>query len=114
MSTSIKTVIYPVKNLAAAKHIYQQLIDVEPYKDEEYYVGYMVDGQNIGLDPNGHSKGMTGPVNYWHVDNITDAVAALTAAGAELIQDVTDVGEGRHIARLADTDGNAVGLLQEA
>jgi hypothetical protein len=30
----------------------------------------VVEGQNVGLDPNGHSKGMTGPVGYRHVDDI--------------------------------------------
>ena len=29
--------------------------------DQPYYVGYNVAGQDIGLDPNGHRQGMTGP-----------------------------------------------------
>ena len=45
--------------------------------DEVYYVGFEVDDQDIGLDPNGHSKGMTGPVGYWHVDDINESLEAL-------------------------------------
>ena len=70
MTEGIKTVIYPVKDLAAAKQIFGRLAGVEPYSDEAYYVGFKVDGQDVGLDPKGHDKGMAGPVGYWHVDDI--------------------------------------------
>jgi hypothetical protein len=60
----MKTVIYPVEDIAAAKQIYSTLLGVEPYMDEVYYAGFAVEGQDVGLDPNGHAKGMTGPVGY--------------------------------------------------
>jgi predicted enzyme related to lactoylglutathione lyase len=56
---------------------------------------------------------MTGPVPYWHVDDIRATLAALLEAGAETLQDVQDVGGGRLIASVKDTDGNLVGLLQD-
>ncbi|MQY10106.1 hypothetical protein SRB5_02110 [Streptomyces sp. RB5] len=114
MSKGIQTIMYPVTDLEAAKAIYSGLAGVEPYADEPYYVGYKVAGQDFGLDPNGHKKGMTGPVPYWHVDDIKAALAAATAAGAETVADINDVGGGRLIAMLKDTDGNQFGLLQDA
>jgi len=30
--------------------------------DEPYYVSFEVEDQDVGLDPNGNSQGMTGPV----------------------------------------------------
>ena len=42
--------------------------------DEAYYVGFSIGGQEVGLDPNGHSQGMTGPVGYWHVDDIKESL----------------------------------------
>jgi hypothetical protein len=57
----MRTVIYPVKDQAQAKTPYGRLLGVEPDMDEPYYVGFSVEGQNIGLDPHGHSKGMPGP-----------------------------------------------------
>jgi catechol 2,3-dioxygenase-like lactoylglutathione lyase family enzyme len=66
MTSGIKTVLYPVKDLARAKALYGKLLGVEPDMDEAYYVGFRVGDQDVGLDPNGHSKGMTGPVGYWH------------------------------------------------
>lgn len=113
MTAGLKTVIYPVKDLARAKALFSALLEVEPYADEPYYVGFKDAGQDIGLDPNGHAKGMTGPVPYWHVSDIRGRLAALVDAGAELMQDVQDVGNGRLIAFVKDADGNLVGLLQD-
>ena len=50
---------------------------MEPYIDEVYYAAFNVGGHDVGLDPNGHSKGMTGPTTYWHVDDINKSLEAL-------------------------------------
>jgi predicted enzyme related to lactoylglutathione lyase len=114
MTSGLKTVIYPVKDLASAKKLYGTLLGVEPYADQPYYVGFNVDGQDVGLDPHGHDKGMTGPLPYWHVSDIRASIGELVAAGGELQQEPTDVGGGNLIATLKDTDGNVIGLFQEA
>ena len=64
MTPALKTVIYPVKDLAQAKTLYSTLLGIEPSMDEVYYVHFDTAHQEVGLDPNGHSKGMTGPVGY--------------------------------------------------
>ncbi|MEU9733945.1 VOC family protein [Streptomyces sp. NPDC048002] len=113
MTAGVQTIIYPVKDLARAKAVFGALLGTEPYADEPYYVGYKDAGQDVGLDPNGHAKGMTGPVAYWHVEDIRATSEALMAAGAEVLQDVQDVGGGRLIASLKDAEGNPIGLLQD-
>ncbi|MFJ9832943.1 VOC family protein [Streptomyces sp. NPDC101169] len=113
MTAGVQTIMYPVKDLEKAKPLFAALLGVEPYADEPYYVGYKAAGQDVGLDPNGHAKGMTGPVPYWHVTDLRERLAALVAAGAELLQDAQDVGGGRLIAFVRDADGNLVGLLQD-
>jgi predicted enzyme related to lactoylglutathione lyase len=112
MTTGMKTVIYPVKDLAAAKQLYGTLLGVPPIMDEVYYVGFNVDGQDVGLDPHGHNKGMTGPIGYWHVDDINKSLEAIVDAGGETQQPVSDVGGGKLVATVKDTDGNIIGLLQ--
>lgn len=77
MTAGVKTIIYPVKDIAKAKALFTALLGVEPYADEPYYVGFKDAGQDIGLDPNGHSKGLAGPVPFWHVDDIQESLAAL-------------------------------------
>ncbi|BCL32687.1 VOC family protein [Streptomyces aurantiacus] len=115
MSEGLKTITYPVKDLARAKALFGALLGVEPYTDEAYYVGFRAPGQpEVGLDPNGHAKGLTGPVPYWHVADIDAALAGLVGAGAEVVQDIQEVGGGMRIASVQDADGNAVGLVQEA
>lgn len=111
MSSGMK-IVYPVKDIAAARELYGRLLGVAPVMDEVYYVGFEVDGLHIGLDPNGHGKGMTGPVGYWPVGDIQATLDALVEAGAQMRQPVTDVGGGTLIATLADADGNVTGLLQ--
>lgn len=51
MAASAKTIIYPVTDLTKAKAVFSTLLGVQPYADEAYYVGFNVDGQEIGLDP---------------------------------------------------------------
>ena len=55
---------------------------------------------------------MTGPVGYWHVDDIEMRVKTLVEAGGRVTQEVRDVGGGKLIACVADSDGNVIGLLQ--
>jgi predicted enzyme related to lactoylglutathione lyase len=113
MTTGLQTIIYPVKDVTQAKALFGVLLGVEPYTDEPYYVGYKAAGQDVGLDPNGHARGMTGPVPFWHVTDLRERLAALLDAGAELLEDARDVGNGRLVASVKDPDGNLIGLLQD-
>jgi predicted enzyme related to lactoylglutathione lyase len=112
MTSGMKTVLFPVHDLAAARKLYGALLGVAPSMDEPYYVGFSLEGLEVGLDPNGHSKGMTAPVGYWHVDDINQTLETLLDAGAEVLQAVGDVGGGKLIATVKDADGNVCGLLQ--
>ena len=112
LNQGIRTVIYPVKDIARAKALFRNLLGVEPYVDQPYYVGFRVGDQEIGLDPNGHNQGMTGPVGYFPVSDIRKSLQALVDAGAHTLQEVKDVGRGKLIASVKDADGNIIGLLQ--
>lgn len=112
MTAGMQTIMYPVTDLEQAKRMFAGLFGTTPYMDESYYVGFRVAGQDVGLDPNGHDKGLVGPTGYWHVPDITEALTALVANGGRKTQDVTDVGGGKLIATVEDADGNVIGLLQ--
>ena len=88
------------------------LLGVEPYVDEAYYVGFRVGDQEIGLDPHGHRKGMTGPMGYWQVNDIQTSLRQLLEAGAQVQQEIQDVGGGKLIAWVKDADSNITGLVQ--
>ena len=114
MTSGLKTIVYPVKDAAKSKAMFAALLGARPHTDQPYYVGFSVAGQEVGLDPNGHAQGLTGPVPYWHVEDIEASLTQLRDAGAEIQQAATDVGEGKLVARVTDADGNVIGLIQEA
>ena len=81
---------------------------VEPYVASAYYVGYRVGDFEVGLDPN--SKAV--PIAYVDVTDIKNSLQAMIEAGAEIVQEVKDVGGGLLIAQVKDADGNVVGFRQ--
>jgi predicted enzyme related to lactoylglutathione lyase len=112
MAQELATIIYPVKDLAKAKKLYSALLGKAPAQDSEYYVGFQVGTQQFGLDPNGHSSGLNGPVTFWTVTDIRQSLKALLEAGAEMVQEVKDVGGGLLMASVKDADNNDIGLMQ--
>jgi len=109
MTQNIKLIVYPVKDVEKAKAFYTKFLDVEPYAESAYYVGYRVGDQEIGLDPNSKA----GPIAYTDVKDIKSSIQALIEVGAEVVQDVMNVGGGMSIAQVKDADGNIVGLRQQ-
>jgi predicted enzyme related to lactoylglutathione lyase len=104
----IKTVLHPATDMEKSKPVYTALLGVEPTTDTPYYVGYLAEGQQIGLVP-----GMTSPVAYWHVADIEAKLAEVNAAGGVLQESPRDVGGGRLVATFTDPDGNVLGLIQD-
>jgi predicted enzyme related to lactoylglutathione lyase len=112
MKQGIRLLVYPVTDTARAKTLYRKLLGTDPYVDEAYYVGFRVGDQEIGLDPNGHKQGLKGPVGYWEVDDIKQSLQSLVEAGAQVAQEIKDVGGGRLIAWVRDANSNVIGLMQ--
>ena len=109
MNKGIKTILYPVKDMAQAKTLFCKLLEVEPYADQPYYIGFKVNDQDIGLVPGSPEGGVAA---FFHVDDIKKSLQILLDAGAEIIQDIKNVGGGRLIATAKDKDGNIIGLIQ--
>ncbi len=109
MAKSIKLLVYPVSDVAKAKTFYNAFLGADPYTDTPYYVGYRTGDLEIGLDP----RSKDGPIAYTDVDDIQASLKEMTNAGAEVVQDITDVSNGLLIAQIKDTNGNVVGLRQE-
>ena len=108
----MKTIIYPVKDIARREAALHAAAGVEPDMDEPYYVGFKVDGQDVGLDPNGHGKGMTGPRGYWHVDDINATSPRWSPPAPRCSRTVADVGGGSSSPRSRTPTATLIGLLQ--
>lgn len=111
MIKGLRTAIYPVTDLAAAKAWYTEVFGTAPYFDQPFYVGYAIGGFELGLIPDGE-PGKAGTQVYWGVDDIDAEVARIVAIGASTHSAIQDVGEGIRTAELADPFGNVLGLIQ--
>ena len=108
MANNIPLIVFPVNDLDTAKTFYNTFLGTEPYVDGAYYVGYKLAGLEVGLDPNGKAT-----VSYIDVNDIEDSLKNLKDAGAEIVQDIKDVGGGLLIAQVKDAGGNVLGLRQQ-
>ena len=112
MNHGIKTVLYPASDLEKTKVLFKALSGADPVADSPYYVGFDIAGQQIGLDPNGVGRGMTGATPFWDVDDIAGTMTALEAAGATVVEASHDVANGLLVAIMKDSDGSMIGLRQ--
>jgi predicted enzyme related to lactoylglutathione lyase len=110
----LRSCIYQVDDLAVAKEFYAAALGKDPYFDEPYYVGFEIDGQELGLDPDVSRRrpGGGGTVGYWRVDDINAAWQHLTALGAQSIELPHAVGVDLQTSIVADPFGNYIGLIQ--
>lgn len=106
-TTGVHTIIFPAKDLDAAKALFGTLLGVEPHVDSPYYVGYIVGDVQVGLDPRSHTEGARA---YWDVEDIDAAFQQLLGAGAEVVEEPKDVGAGKKVATVRDANGNLIGL----
>lgn len=111
MILGLRTAIYPVSDLGAAKHWYTELLGQKPYFDEPFYVGFSVGGFELGLLPNAQ-PGTIGPQPLWGVANIESAYARLLELGASALEPVAGVGDGIKVAAVQDPFGNRFGIIE--
>ncbi len=115
MLNKLRTVIYKVDDLAEAKQWYSALTGALPYFDEAFYVGFDINGCELGLDPD--TAGIeTGnhTTSYWSVDDIQAAVQKATDLNARIVSPVTNVGGTVETAIVEDPFGNWIGLISGA
>jgi predicted enzyme related to lactoylglutathione lyase len=110
MLLGLRTTIYPAPDLAAAKAWFTQVLGVEPYFDQPFYVGFNVGGYELGLDPDADPA--AGAVSYWGVSDIDAALADLLRAGARERRAVNDVGEQIRVASVFEPSGAVLGLIE--
>ena len=114
MFQGLRTAIYHVDDIRAAKEWYSAVLGVGPYFDEPFYVGFNVGGYELGLDPDiaPRRPGVGGVTAYWGVPDLGAAVARVEERGATVVSPAQDVGGGVRVATIADPFGNAVGLIE--
>lgn len=109
----LRTAIYQVSNIDAAKEWYSRAFDTQPYYEEPFYVGFDIGGYELGLQPEGttHLPKTESVVAYWGVEDLIDKYRCLVAAGAIPFEEPRGVGGGISVAKVQDPWGNLIGLI---
>lgn len=102
------TVLLPATDLAASRELYQVLLGAEPTADTPYYVGFDVDGHQIGL-----VLGATVVRPHLHVPDMEAALRCITTAGGSVVDESHEVGGGRLVAVVRDMAGAEIGLIAD-
>src|SRR5262245_35548191 len=112
MIQGLRTAAYPAADLARAKAWYIQVLGLQPYFDQPFYVGFNVGGFELGLIPDAPSaRPPGGVIAMWGVNDIGAEYARLLALGASANQEPQDVGGGITCASVLDPFGNIFGLI---
>lgn len=116
MFLGLRTVVYEVSDMAAAKGWYQEVLGFAPYFDEPFYVGFNVGGFELGLLPaegegSRQAGGLGGVKAYWGVTDIESAMDRLVDLGATLHEPVEDVGGEIKAGTVITPFGNVLGVI---
>lgn len=109
----LRTCIYMVADLEAAKAWYSKAFDTLPYFDEPFYVGFNIGGFELGLLPEKNPT-IEKPETvraYWGVENIQEAYDHLLQLEATEDEAPHSVGGPLMVATVKDPWGNLLGLI---
>lgn len=112
MFQGLRTVVYHVADLDAAKAQWTKILGQEPYFDQPFYVGFNVGGYELGMHPI-ESEETVGATAYWGVDDVERAFQRLVDEEDMIAhQPVQEVGGGIKLAAVRDDSGNVVGIIE--
>ena len=113
MIQGLRTVIYHVKDMEIAKEWFTKILEKPPYFDQPFYVGYNVEGFELGLQPSERTGMIANTVTaYWGVKDARGKYDELIKNGASPGAPITDVGEGILIGTVIDPLGNTFGIIE--
>jgi predicted enzyme related to lactoylglutathione lyase len=113
MFQGLRTAIYKVNDLEKAKVWYSEVLNIQPYFDEPFYVGFNVGGFELGLDPD--AENVTAGNNlqvYWGVKNAQETFDELLKKGAKTHSEPQNVGGEIIVASVFDPFGNIFGFIE--
>ena len=105
----LRTVIHPVRDLAAATQWWTALLGFGPYFEEPFYVGFEVAGYELGLLP--EAEPADGALTYWGVADCQAAIDEAVGLGATAHTPAAEVAEGIVTGTVRSPDGGIVGFI---
>ena len=110
---ALATITYKVSDLKKATEWYSRAFRKKPYFNEPYYVGFDIDGYELGLQPEEEKKTVKGDgsIVYWAVEDIEGMYKRFIEAGAAEHEKPENVGGDIKVASVKDPWGNIIGLI---
>jgi catechol 2,3-dioxygenase-like lactoylglutathione lyase family enzyme len=105
----LRTVIYPVPDLDAAKDWWTGFLDTGPYFDQPFYVEFDVGGYKFGLLPDADPA--DGAQAYWGIIDVPAAVERAVGQGCEIHSPTSDLGDGIVTAVVRRREGTLIGSI---
>ena len=106
----LRTTVYKVSDLSEAKSWYAKAFEIEPYFDESFYVGFNINGYELGLLPDENKKG-DNVMSYWGVDDINKVYNHLIDLGGTKHEEPNNVGGELMVASVYDPWKNIIGII---
>ena len=109
----LRTTIYKVNNIEQAVEWYSKAFQTKPYFNEPFYVGFNIQGYELGLQPNENTLNNKSDnvVSYWGVEDIEEVFKRLINLGATENENPENVGNDIITASVKDPFGNVIGLI---
>jgi len=109
----LRTTFYKVGDIQKATEWYSKVFETNPYFNEPYYVGFNIQGYELGLQPdeNPTLNKIESVVSYWGVENIQETFDRFIEFGATENEKPYNVGGEIMTATVKDPFGNVIGLI---
>ncbi|WP_181063029.1 VOC family protein [Nocardia nova] len=108
---TVENIVYTVADLDAAKAIQIALLGTEPHTDNAHYVGFTVDGIEIGLTPARPDAPATA-VAHIRVADLDTALKRARDAGATVVSEPRQVSADTRVAAVQGPGGPTYGLIE--
>jgi predicted enzyme related to lactoylglutathione lyase len=106
----LRTVIYRVTDIEAARRWYAAAFETEPYFEQPFYVGFNIGGFELGLQPDAAVPG-DNVLTYWGTEDVSAQYKKLVELGAQPHEAPENVGGEIVVATVKDPWGNIIGLI---
>lgn len=98
------------EDITAIRDWYAELLGVNAYFDEPFYVGFDVAGYELGMTPT--DPNVPSATTYWATDDVRAWVARAVERGARVVEEPKDVGADIVVGAVEDPFGNVFGFIE--
>ncbi|MCK6545352.1 SRPBCC domain-containing protein [Myxococcota bacterium] len=109
----LRTYKLEAQDLDGAKRFYTRALGKPPYFDQPFYVGFEIEGYELGLTPaESKTRGPGQTTTYLAVNDVDAEMARWLDLGCTEHEAATDVGEGIRVGAVLDPFGNPIGFIR--